>query len=297
MGFVRGEMQGGTTLEPAGRLQVRIFMAKRWFPVLVLLAASAEAGAQGAGFFAQGVGVTVGFKTGDNVVVPNAPFQADFVVTMTDTLADGNVLNREIRGNVQRDGAGRFREQNAEGTHDGQQKPHGFMQAIILDPVADRMYQWSNANQYLNTSPIREGIHASIDYISTADGRAYLKTEGQDEVTAKELGTKKIGGLNCAGTLVTTVVPVGRMGNEKPIVITDESWRSADLQMVIERVLHDPLIGVRKLVFENIARSEAPVTAFQPPDGRSRKPDLLFSMPFRGTPPPAPGVTSILPRS
>jgi len=272
-------------------------MPKRWFAVLLLIVASVEAGAQGAGFFAQGVGVKIGFQTGDNVTIPNAPFQADFVVTMTDTLADGNVLNREIRGNVQRDGAGRFREQNAEVTRGGAEEPHGFVQSIILDPVAGRMYQWSNANQYLNTSPIREGIHASIDYISTADGRAYLKTAVQDDVTTKDLGTKKIGVLNCTGTLVTTVVPIGKMGNEKPIVITDESWRSPDLQMVVERVVHDPLIGVRKLQFENITRSEPPVSAFQPPDGRTTKPDPLFSMPFRGTPPPAPGVPSILPHS
>jgi hypothetical protein len=268
-------------------------MTKRWFPVLWLMMASVGACAQGAGFFMQGVGVQIGFKAGDSVVIPNAPFQADFVVTMTDALADGNVLSREIRGKVQRDSAGRFREQSAETALDGKEKPDGLAQAIIMDPVADRMYQWTNATKYLSTSPIREGTHVSIEYISTADGRAYMSRALPVEVTTKDLGTKRIGVLTCTGTLVTTIIPIRSMGNERPITITDESWRSADLQMVVERVVHDPLIGVRKLAFENITRSEPPLSAFQPPDGLPNKPDLLFSMPFRGTPPPAPGNASM----
>ncbi|WP_158789394.1 hypothetical protein [Granulicella sp. L46] len=266
-------------------------MAKRWFPVLCLLMASVGARAQGSGSFMQGVGLKIGFQAGDNVMIPNAPFQADFVVTMTDPLADGNVLNRETRGNVQRDSAGRFHEQSSEVTRDGKGIPHGSVQSIILDPVAKRMYQWSNTAKFLNTSPIRDGIHASIDYVSTADGREHLRNDVPNDVTTTDLGTKKIGVMSCVGTLVTTIVPAGKMGNEKPIVITDESWHSADLQMVVERVVHDPLIGVRKLEFENIRPSEPPLSAFQPPDGLPSKPDLLFSMPFRGTPPPAPGST------
>jgi len=263
-------------------------MAKRWFSVLLLLAASVEACAQGASAFMQGVGLRMGFKDGDSIVIPNAPLQADVVVTLMQTLSDGNVLNREMRGKVQRDSAGRFRWEGADTTSDGKVKPDGLAQSIIVDPVAKRTLTWTNLSKDLHAGPLMEGSRVSLEYASYSDGREHLRKDIPDDVTSKDLGTKKISGLVCTGTLVTTIVPVGKMGNEKPIVITDESWRSTDLQMVVERMVKDPLIGTRLVEFQNITRREPEPLTFQPPDGYK---EHFLSMPPPGMP-PLPGVST-----
>ena len=263
-------------------------MSKRWFAVVLLLAASVEAGAQGASAFMQGVGLRMGAKDGDNVAIPNAPFQADVVVTLMQTLSDGNVLNREIRGKVQRDGAGRFRWQGADTTGDGKVKPDGWAQSIVVDPVAKRTLMWTSLSKDIRAGPVVEGSRISLEYASYNDGREHLRKDIPDDVTSKDLGTKKISGLVCMVTLVTTIVPVGKMGNEKPIVITDESWHSVDLQMVVERMVKDPLIGTRRVEFQNITRSEPEPSTFQPPDGYK---EHFLSMPPPGMP-PLPGVST-----
>jgi len=76
-------------------------------------------------------------------------------------------------------------------------------------------------------------------------------------------------------------VPVGKMGNAKPITITDETWRSPNLQMVVEETLQDPLIGTRRVEFMNITRTEPEASVFQIPEGYVEKQFHMPTVPTR----------------
>ena len=81
------------------------------------------------------------------------------------------------------------------------------------------------------------------------------------------LGTRQIEGVAATGTRRTEVIPTGRIGNDRPIEITDERWESADLKLLIYSRFSDPRTGVVEYRLTNIIRGEpAPDLFVVPPD-------------------------------
>jgi hypothetical protein len=70
------------------------------------------------------------------------------------------------------------------------------------------------------------------------------------------LGTRQIEGVTAAGTRRTETIPAGRIGNDRPIVITDERWESPELKMVVMSQHHDPRTGDVEYRLTNISRAE-----------------------------------------
>ena len=67
------------------------------------------------------------------------------------------------------------------------------------------------------------------------------------------------------GTKATHVIPAGKIGNEKPITVTTESWYSDDLGMEIMRVHKDPWSGEVTTKVTNVRRGEQEASLFTPP--------------------------------
>src|SRR5262249_55967835 len=83
----------------------------------------------------------------------------------------------------------------------------------------------------------------------------------------EQLGWKLIEGLQAEGTRSTITIPAGQMGNERPIQIVDEQWRSADLQGMGYSKHSDPRFGESVYSLTNISRAEPAAALFQvPPD-------------------------------
>jgi len=71
--------------------------------------------------------------------------------------------------------------------------------------------------------------------------------------------------LIVVGTKRTEVIPVGRIGNDRPIEITDERWESVDLKVLVLSRHHDPRTGDAEYRLTNVSRAEPPRELFQPP--------------------------------
>jgi hypothetical protein len=70
------------------------------------------------------------------------------------------------------------------------------------------------------------------------------------------LGTRQIEGVAATGTRRTETIPAGRIGNDRPIVITDERWESPDLKVLVLSQHHDPRTGDVEYRLTNISRAE-----------------------------------------
>ena len=81
----------------------------------------------------------------------------------------------------------------------------------------------------------------------------------------ESLGTKQMDGLVVTGTKRTEVIPTGRIGNDRPIEITDERWESTDLKVLVLSRHHDPRTGDVEYRLTNVTRAEPPKELFQPP--------------------------------
>ena len=60
-------------------------------------------------------------------------------------------------------------------------------------------------------------------------------------------------------------IPAGQIGNERPIIVVDEVWRSPELQVTVQSSHNDPRMGVTQYSLRNVSRSEPAPTLFQVP--------------------------------
>ena len=78
---------------------------------------------------------------------------------------------------------------------------------------------------------------------------------------------KTIEGVAVEGRKTTTVIPAGQVGNEQPITITSEEWRSPELNLLVLTKHSDPRTGESSYRLQNIIRAEPDRSLFMvPPD-------------------------------
>jgi hypothetical protein len=61
------------------------------------------------------------------------------------------------------------------------------------------------------------------------------------------------------------VIPAGQIGNEQPITITSEEWRSVDLNVLVQTRHSDPRTGESSYRLTNIIRAEPDPSLFMVP--------------------------------
>ena len=211
----------------------------------------------------------------DVTPVKGAPFCAAVTTEHTQSFADGNRIHTAENSNICRDSEGRTRRDaslNLLGA--GPQAPAPKL-ITILDPVAGVRYMLDSENKVAHkmTLPppgsapdrglpkggqvfiMRSAGGAGGPGFSTNTNMMYRKA-GQDSdepsPTTENLGDQTINGIHATGTRITTTIPSGKMGNDKPIVVTSERWYSPDLKATVMTKHDDPWAGELETQFTNV---------------------------------------------
>ena len=225
----------------------------------------------------------VGFQAGlTDKVVTGAPFSATFTTGSSQTLADGNVIQRKSTGSIARDSQGRTRRDMtmpAFGPLANSSNSDLHVSALV-DPVANTSYLLDADTKTARKIPGPFGRH-SFPRDGFRDGGADKGADG--EVVTTSLGTQMVAGVSAEGTRYTRTIPAGQIGNAKPISIVTERWYSPDLQMVVMTKRTDPRMGETSFQMTNIMRQEPSASLFQVPADYALKQGGLR----RGTPPMA----------
>jgi hypothetical protein len=74
-----------------------------------------------------------------------------------------------------------------------------------------------------------------------------------------------IEGVEAEGTRSTVTIPVGKVGNDRPIEIVSERWYSPELQVVVLSKHSDPFAGENVYRLTNITRGEPAASLFEVP--------------------------------
>jgi len=229
------------------------------------------------------------------IAISGVPFQAERVGRLVHKLANGTTITREVRGRIARDSEGRVLEEEQQ-TISGETKlPNGPMNVTVLDPVKHSVLTWSNSSQ---TATLREMSEILIRHISFPLEHTYLKLgwdrplhgADPDKVTTDDLGQKTISGLTTTGTRTTTVIPIGKLGNDRVLTIVHDVWLSEDLKLAILDTVDDPMDGQQTLEIQDIVRTEPDPAVFRLPGGYETKPpvSLLGGIIGSSTPPSKP---------
>jgi hypothetical protein len=208
-------------------------------------------------------------------VVKGLPYSAEVVTEFVQTLADGNRIVRRNTARVYRDGQGRMRRE--------EDSAAGHSTITIMDPVAGTAYTLDTASRTAReTSPVMIDSGAALNrlYLSAstlrlanldwASPQASYRIRGSGERPGNETSEEKLPdrvmeGVLATGTRRTTTIPKGAIGNELPIKIVSDEWRSPELQILVLTDLNDPRAGRTTYRLLKISRLEPDVTLFQVP--------------------------------
>ena len=262
---------------------------------LVGLAISSHAAAQDElrAVRTQTVGGNVDTFTLDDRVIANTPFSADATTTVTQTLGDGTKLEQRTTAKLYRDSTGRVRrEQTVIGldrlnpaatpqttiTFDsvpGDPAPYTLNAIARTARRGPRGVQWlTGAGLYvaytLNGDRRAVGVNPPLNAwrsleLSTSRGAQTASIPPDLKPTEESLGTRQIEGVKATGRRKTTVIPAGRIGNDRAIQVIEEQWDSPELNMVISSRFSDPRTGVVEYRMTNINRAEPRADLFAVP--------------------------------
>ena len=243
----------------------------------------------------------VGFKITESAPievtpVKNAPFAAQAVTEFTQTLEDGNRIERRYESSVARDSRGRTRREEEIaliGPFFTAANAGAPRLVTIIDADAGVTYtldedqrvafrssragdktflELTKLNNALKTKPVGKviaggGRGAAVE-IKKAEAALQKQSDASaEQTTIQDLGMRTFEGVRAQGTRTTTTIPTGVIGNVRPIEIVSERWFSAELQMPVLITRRDPRNGETTYRLTNILRGEQQDGLFTVPAG------------------------------
>lgn len=213
-------------------------------------------GPHGRGGFGPG-GFAPGMHPGK--VITGAPYSATATSTFTQTLTNGNTIQRTTNANVARDNVGRTftQETITGGPLAGSSGPTSF--TFITDPIAGYSYVLNGTTKVAT----RRALH------TPPAGSNNPKWQGtkpaNPNVVTTDLGPNTVNGVAATGKSTTRTIPAGQIGNAQPIVETTTTWYSPTLHVVVSSTRNDPRTGSEVYALTNILTQEPAATLFQVP--------------------------------
>ncbi|MFZ0732222.1 MAG: hypothetical protein WAM79_07860 [Candidatus Sulfotelmatobacter sp.] len=228
-------------------------------------------------------------ETMDAAPVKGAPFCAMVSTEHTQILSDGNRIHTTDNSTLCRDSEGRTRREASLNLMGAAAQTSAPKLITIVDPVGGVRYLLDTTNKVAHKMSLKPGgpdgpppdgpagpgkerfmiIQRSggsgpdlffNDAVITKD-----RADSTNPPATENLGDQTINGIHATGTRVTTTIPAGKMGNEKPIVVTSERWYSPELQATVMTKHNDPWSGELKTEFTNVNTAEPDASRFTVP--------------------------------
>ena len=237
----------------------------------------------------------------DGKLVKGAPYSAQAVTEITQSLSDGNRIVNKSTTSIYRDGEGRTRREQtlrAIGPFGLANEPPQTV--FINDPVAQINYVLDVRTRTARKMPafrfeVKVAIPAEAGKQSAArdgtapatpppdiaenNGNVYVRTTppapgggyrveyfgGGKRAKSESLGKQIVEGVEAEGVREKVTIRAGEIGNELPIEIVSERWYSAELQTVVMTKQTDPRFGETTYRLTNIDRSEPAKSLFELP--------------------------------
>lgn len=202
--------------------------------------------------------IEAAMRFGDKLV-KGQPFSAATVVEDTKRLFDGTTVKNERRGAIYRDGEGRTRREQPLDVVDRFSISAEDTKRIILIFIND----FPGKSQYsldLNRKIARRSPIWSNEW-------PFPEIDGPRDAKTESLGAQSFDGVQAEGTRTTFEIPVGQIGNTKPLQVITEKWFSAELQVVVMSRHVDPVAGEHVFKLVNIKRGEPSAELFKIPAG------------------------------
>jgi len=216
------------------------------------------------------------FRPGGRVV-KGAPYSAVAVTERVQTLADGTKLVRKATATIYRNSEGRIRREQAATKISPLGRDVDVPSIIFIsDPVAGFAYTLYPGTKTGVKRPLgraeMSGNARPAPPASREQGRRPSLAKGPEgagdgnQIKREDLGRQTMEGLGVDGERIVTTIPVDRIGNDRPIEIVSEQWKSPDLRTLVMSRRVDPRFGENTYRLTNVERAEPAATLFVVPE-------------------------------
>lgn len=242
----------------------------------------------------------------DVQIVKNAPYQAQAITEIKQTLANGSHIVQTTTATVARDSEGRTVRIQKLGEigpigpwmSTTSSKGNSPVLTTIFNPVSRTHIDFTSDSKIarmvtlpallpLPPHPAEAGSaaiasgqvqgfvigsgsvrdNAAMNGFAVTTQRFSLQGGGGGNEKTKPLGTKTIDGIRVVGTRSVSTIPKGTIGNDRDIVVIHETWYSPELKLVLRSIHDDPRFGQTTYSLTNIQRREPDKALFQVPAG------------------------------
>jgi len=215
------------------------------------------------------------------------PFSATVKLSFEQKLADGNAIHRVGVTRQARDSAGRTMTERQQGCvlgADGQM--HERRSVSVNDPVARTSMNWQVGGDdqpkvvhvfHTPDRPVRPATQPAARPQPTPEElerqqkmmevAKVQQAKQRSETRTEDLGVRDFNGVSAHGRRTTRTIPAGEEGNDQPLVVIDETWRSNELGLVMMAINDDPRRGRTVNEYEELNRGEPDPSLFAPPAG------------------------------
>ena len=216
------------------------------------------------------------------------PFSAVVQTQSTTDFADGNRIVRTNTVHYYRDGQGRVRVERSNAMEgvgintstNGVIVPINGGSIVIDDPISGerinlmpqvkmaavfKLPEGIKSGRVMQGPPPDEAAPFALMGLGMGIGANGMTTESSAETTS--LGQQIVNGVTATGTRVVRVIPVGVLGNEKPITSTVEEWKSAELGIPVRITAKSSVGGSLTYNLQELQRAEPDASLFTVPDG------------------------------
>jgi hypothetical protein len=219
-----------------------------------------------------------------------SPFSATQQTSSLQVLGDGTRIERNESRSIYRDSMGRTRVESG---------PPGSGRITIQDPVSGVTAMLDAAAKTVqkfpaptgNTTAVRTQQFEVAALGSLARTIAVAPPPGApggvvssfaSKPVTEDLPAQNVNGVMATGRKMTLTIPVGEIGNDRPIQVVSETWYSDDLEMVVKSSNSDPRFGDTSFELTNILRGVPDPALFQiPADYTVSEPKIMHSRPMQ----------------
>lgn len=240
--------------------------------VSALLIVAATISMTGTGQGSDTIDTVGGPLTGPPVL--GAPFSANATTTLTWALDDGTPRQQSATARYYRDAVGRVRVEQIVFAEDGPNPTATRTTFITIDADPGRRVVTLDPRRRI-VRPESRGILGRMFNggssfaipVGTSQFRFRAYRAPRSNQTVEPLGSRQIEGIETTGRRAMTPIPVGRVGNNRPLEIVDERWVSSELKVVLYARTSDPVTGLFEYRLTNVSRAEpSPDLFVVPPD-------------------------------
>jgi hypothetical protein len=230
--------------------------------------------------------------------VTNAPYSAEAITDVVQTLSDGNRIVRQNKAQISRDSQGRTRREQGFamfGPLVNGPRENELRNVQISDPTTESMVMLDlhtrtahkmpapprmmlrnkivgvNGNAGVNVQKIDvEKFAIAVPPPGARGGVMFERVEAMSAMRAEKpvveaLGTQFMEGVTVEGTRTTVTIAAGQIGNDLPIHIVSERWHSPELKVLVMSRQADPRFGETTYRLTNITRAEPSPQLFEIP--------------------------------